>query len=819
MQSPTNPAPAHKPTLTDTVEAIEEAICHHVHYSLGKAWQNLSQRDLFVAVALAVRDRMVDKMFETAARYRKADAKRLYYLSMEFLIGRLLGTNMQNLGLLEVCQEALLRMGVDLEELREGESDPALGNGGLGRLAACFLDSLATLGMPGYGYGINYDYGLFKQEIENGYQREKPDLWRTHGAVWQIERPDEACMVPVYGKIDYSCGEPRWVDWRVVVGIPADIPIVGYGGKTVNYLRLFSARSSDEFDMQIFQQGDYLRAVEQKIASESISKVLYPSDAVKAGRELRLLQEYFLVACSMRDIFRRYLKSHTTFDAFPAQVAIQLNDTHPALAVAECMRLLLDDHRLPWETAWELTQAVMAYTNHTLLPEALEKWPVALLEYVLPRHLHIIYDINARFLQHAATTWPGDFERLRHLSLIEEGPQKQVRMAHLAVVGSHAINGVAALHSELLKTALMPDFYQLWPERFTNKTNGVTQRRWLLKANPLLADVLCSTIGDGWITNLEELRALEPYAQDRGFQRSFLDIKQANKVRLAKLIQETTQICVDPQALFDIQVKRIHEYKRQLLNVMRIIHEYLCLVEDQIDPVVPRTYVFAGKAAPGYWAAKQIIKLINNVSQVINNDPRVRGQIKVVFMPDYRVLLAEKIIPAADLSEHISTAGTEASGTSNMKFAMNGALTIGTLDGANIEIMEEVEKENIFIFGLKAQEIQELRAHGSYDPHAYYVRSPAIRRVVDAFTSNLFCPDEPGLFTWIARALLEEGDRYFHLADLPAYIETQHAIGEAYKHPMTWARKAILNVARIGKFSSDRTVLEYAQDIWHIQQF
>jgi starch phosphorylase len=819
MQSPTNPAPVHQPTLTDTVEAIEEAICHHVHYSLGKAWQSLSKRDLFVAVALAVRDRMVDKMFETAARYRKADAKRLYYLSMEFLIGRLLGTNMQNLGLLDVCQEALLRMGVDLEELRESESDPALGNGGLGRLAACFLDSLATLGMPGYGYGINYDYGLFKQEIENGYQREKPDLWRTHGTVWQIERPDEACMVPVYGSIDYSHGEPRWVDWRVVVGMPADIPIVGYGGKTVNYLRLFSARSSDEFDMQIFQQGDYLRAVEQKIASETISKVLYPSDAVEAGRELRLLQEYFLVACSIRDIFRRYLKSHTTFDAFPTQIAIQLNDTHPALAVAECMRMLLDEHRLPWETAWELTQAVMAYTNHTLLPEALEKWPVALLEYVLPRHLQIIYDINTRFLQHAATTWPGDLERLRRMSLIEEGSQKQVRMAHLAVVGSHAVNGVAVLHSELLKTSLMPDFYQLWPERFTNKTNGVTQRRWLLKANPLLADLLCHTIGDDWITNLEELRALEPYAQDRGFQCSFMQIKQVNKERLAKLIQETTQICVDPHTLFDIQVKRIHEYKRQLLNVMRIIHEYLCLLEDQIDPLMPRTYVFAGKAAPGYWAAKQIIKLINNVSQVINNDPRVRGQIKVVFMPDYRVLLAEKIIPAADLSEHISTAGTEASGTSNMKFAMNGALTIGTLDGANIEIMEEVGKENIFIFGLKAPEIQELRTHGSYDPHAYYVRSPAIRRVVDAFTSNLFCPDEPGLFTWIARALLEEGDRYFHLADLPAYIETQHAIDEAYKHPMAWARKAILNVARIGKFSSDRTVLEYARDIWHIQQF
>ena len=819
MQSHMYPAHVYNPALTDTVDGFEDAICHHVRYSLGKAWQSLSQRDLFVAVALAVRDRMVDKMFETAARYRKADAKRLYYVSMEFLIGRLLGTNLQNLGLLEVCQEALLRMGVDLEELRESESDPALGNGGLGRLAACFLDSLATLGMPGYGYGINYDYGLFKQEIDNGYQKEKPDLWRTHGTAWQIERPDDACIVPVYGSIDHSQGRPRWVDWRVVIGVPADIPIVGYGGRTVHYLRLFSARSSNEFDMQIFHQGDYLRAVEQKIASEIISKVLYPSDAVEAGRELRLMQEYFLVACAIRDIFRRYLKSHTTFDALPSQVAIQLNDTHPALAVAECMRMLLDEHGLPWETAWELTQAVTAYTNHTLLPEALEKWPVALLESVLPRHLQIIYDINNRFLKHLATMWPGDLDRMRRMSLIEEGPQKHVRMAHLAVVGSHAINGVAALHSELLKTSLMPDFYQLWPERFTNKTNGVTQRRWLLKANPLLADLLCSTIGDGWITNLDELRALEPYAQDRGLQHTFMDIKHANKERLAKMIQETTQIRVDPHALCDIQVKRVHEYKRQLLNVMRIIHEYLGLVEDGIEPTVPRTYVFAGKAAPGYWVAKQIIKLINNVSQVINNDPRVRDQMKVVFLPDYRVLLAEKIIPAADLSEHISTAGTEASGTSNMKFAMNGALTIGTLDGANIEIMEEVGKENIFIFGLKAQEIQALRAQGSYDPQEYYARYPAIRRVVDACTSNLFCPHEPGLFTWIARVLLEEGDRYFHLADLPAYIDTQLAVGEEYKQPLAWAQKAILNVARIGKFSSDRTVLEYARDIWHIQRF
>ena len=819
MQSPMHPLSGQVSPVTDTAAGLAEAIYRHVRYSLGQAWQSLSRRDLFVAVALAVRDHMVETMFETTVRYRQADAKHLYYVSMEFLIGRLLGTNLQNLELLEVCHDALLRMGVDLEELREEERDPGLGNGGLGRLAACFLDSLATLGMPGYGYGINYDYGLFRQEIDHGYQQEKPDLWRTHGMAWQIERPDEACSVPLYGSIESSQGVSRWVNWQVVIGVPADIPIVGYGGRTVNYLRLFSARAANAFDMQSFQQGDYVRAVEQKIAAEIISQVLYPSDAVEAGRELRLVQEYFLVACAMRDILRRYLHSHTTFDALPARVAIQLNDTHPAMAVVECMRLLLDEHGLPWERAWELTQAVMAYTNHTLLPEALEKWPVALLEYVLPRHLQIIYDINARFLKHVTTVWPGDLERMRRTSLIEEGTPKHIRMAHLAVVGSHAVNGVAAIHSELLKTALLADFYQLWPERFSNKTNGVTQRRWLLKANPLLARLLCRTIGMGWITNLDALRALEPYAGDEDFQHAFLDLKQANKVRLARTIQDTTQILVDPHTLFDIHSKRIHEYKRQLLNVMRIIHEYLRLVEDQVAPTVPRTYVFAGKAAPGYWAAKQIIKLIHNVSQVIQHDARVHGQITVVFIPDYRVSLAEKIIPAADLSEHISVAGTEASGTSNMKFAMNGALTIGTPDGANLEIMQEVGQENIFMFGLKAQEIQALQGQGGYDPREYYRRYAAVRRVVDALSSPLFCPHEPGLFTWIARALLDEGDRYFHLADLLPYMDTQHVIGEQFKYPPGWAHKAILNVARIGKFSSDRTVSEYARDIWHIEQF
>lgn len=818
MQSPTHPAYRPQPPACDTVETFEESICNHVRYSLGKVWQNLSQRDLFVAVALAVRDRLIDQMFETAARYRKADAKRLYYLSMEFLIGRLLGTNLQNLGLHTICEEALLRMGVDLEALCESESDPALGHGGLGRLAACMLDSMATLGMPGYGYGINYDYGLFKQTIDNGYQHETPDLWRTYGAAWQLERPDEFCRVPLYGRLDSSQGAPRWVEAREVIGIPADIPVVGYGGRTVNYLRLFAARSSADFDMQSFQQGEYLQAVAQQIASEAISKILYPSDAVDAGRELRLVQEYFLASCAVQDIMRRYLKSHVTFDEFPTQVAIHLNDTHPALAVAECMRLFLDEHGLEWDTAWHLTHTATAYTNHTLLPEALETWPVPLLERVLPRHLQIIYEINARFLQHVDHVTPGAPDRLRHLSLIEEGEPKRVRMTHLAVVGSHAINGVSALHSELLKTWLLPDFYQLWPGRFSNKTNGVTQRRWLLKANPSLAQLLNDTIGTAWITDLEALRGLEAHAPDRGLQRRFMDIKHDNKVRLAKLIAETTQTVIDPHALCDIQVKRIHEYKRQLLNILRIIHEYLGVVEDHVDPLVPRTYVFAGKAAPGYWEAKQLIKLIHNVSQVINNDPRVHGQIKVVFLPDYRVLLAEKIIPAADLSEHISLAGTEASGTSNMKFAMNGALTIGTFDGANIEIMEEVGKDNMFLFGLKAQEVLALQAPNAYDPRRLFQESTVIQRVIQALASNLFCPREPGLFTWIVRSLLDEGDRYKVLADLPAYIEMQHQVGETYKRPLLWTHKAMLNVARMGRFSSDRTVLEYARDIWHIQR-
>jgi starch phosphorylase len=809
--------------LEDSVSALEDSICQHVRYSLGKECHKLSGHDLFLAAALAVRDRLVERMLQTEERYQKADAKRLYYLSMEFLMGRSLGNNLSNLHILDNCQQALRKLEAELQEVEESEADAALGNGGLGRLAACFLDSLATLDMPGYGYGINYEYGLFQQEIDDGYQREKPDNWRAYGTPWEIERPDEACLVPIYGRIEHALDRsgqynPMWMDWKVLIGVPHDMPIVGYGGRTVNFLRLYSAKSSHDFDMRIFNEGDYLRAVEQKIASETVSKVLYPSDSMVAGQELRLVQEYFLVACAIRDIVSRYLKNHETLDKFPSKVAIQLNDTHPALAVAELMRMLVDENDLPWDTAWEITQATLGYTNHTLLTEALEKWPVSLFEYILPRHLQIIFEINRRFLEHVASLWPGDDERLRRMSIIEEGEQKQVRVAHLAIVGSHSVNGVSALHTELVKTKLVPDFHQLWPGRFNNKTNGVTQRRWLLKANPLLAHLISKTIGDGWITDLGKLKALESYAEDDKFQREFRNIKRSNKEALAASIKETTGAIVDPGSLFDIQVKRIHEYKRQLLNVMRIIHEYLCLIEDRQEPNVPRTYIFAGKAAPGYWVAKQIIKLINSVARIVNNDPAVKGLIKVVFIPDYRVSLAEKSIPAADLSEQISMAGKEASGTGNMKFAMNGALTIGTLDGANIEIMEEVGNENIFIFGLKAEEIQTMRSQGSYNPWDYYHRNPSAKRLMDSFNSNLFCPQEPGLFSWIHQAILDHGDEYFHMADLPSYIEAQEKAGAEFKNLAVWARKAILNVARIGKFSSDRTIREYAREIWNIEK-
>ncbi len=805
----------------NTVRGLRESILYHVRYSLGKPTDELSEDDMFLAVSLSVRDRMVDRMLETEERYEKADAKRLYYLSMEFLMGQSLNNNLSNLGILDLCREVVAEMGFDLEKIQEREPDAALGNGGLGRLAACFLDSLATMDMPGYGYGINYEYGLFKQEINNGYQNEKPDHWLASGTPWEIERANEACIVPLFGRIEHAQDRdgnynPMWMDWQVIIGVPHDMPIVGYGGQTVNFLRLYSARASRDFDMQIFNDGDYYRAVEQKIASETISKVLYPSDSVEAGRELRLIQEYFLVACTIRDIVRRYLRNHDTFEGFSSKVAIQLNDTHPALTVVELMRILIDENDLSWEDAWETTVATLGYTNHTLLPEALERWPVSLIEKVLPRHLQIICEINSRFLKQVESIRSGDGDPFRTISIIEEGESKQVRMANLAIVGSHSVNGVAEIHSELIKSSLVPDFHEIWPEKFNNKTNGVTPRRWLVSANPMLADLLNRTIGDAWIKDLYRLRELEAYAGGEGFQAEFMKVKRSNKERLAKIILDTSRIKVDPDSLFDVQIKRIHEYKRQLLNVMHIIHEYLCIIEDSKLPIVPRTYVFAGKAAPGYWTAKQLIKLINNIRWVVNEDPRVKGLIKVVFVPNYRVSLAEKVIPAADLSEQISTAGKEASGTGNMKFAMNGALTIGTLDGANIEIMEEVGKENIFIFGLNIDEIREMRRQNSYNPWDYYSGNSDIKRVMDSFRSDLFCKKEPALFRWIYDTILSHGDQYFHLADLPSYLEAQKRIDNEYKEPSKWTQKAILNVARVGKFSSDRTISEYAREIWNI---
>ena len=803
-------------------DVLREAIARHIRYTLVRRDQNLSPAELLMPVSLAVRDQLVDRMLLTGQRYRASGAKRLYYLSMEFLMGRILGDTLCNMRLTELMRAVLSDMGINLDDVLESEADAGLGNGGLGRLAACFLESLATMGMPGFGYGIDYEYGLFRQEIFNGFQREKPDRWKGNGTPFQIQRPEEAIVIPLYGRVDNarnSEGNYRqsWTDFQVVVGVPNDMPVAGYNADTVNFLRLFQARSSEDFDIEIFNRGDYIRAVEQKIGSENISRVLYPSDSVVAGKELRLVQEYFLVACAVRDIVRRYLSDHEGFDRFPQKVAIQMNDTHPALAVSELMRVLIDDHHLEWDHAWDITQQTLAYTNHTLLPEALEKWGVSLVERVLPRHMQIIFGINHQFLRSlSAYSWV-DGEKLRKMSIIEEGHEKHINMATLAIVGSHAVNGVSALHSELIKTSLVPEFYKLWPAKFSNKTNGVAPRRWILKANPLLSRLLCETIGDSWITGLEHLRELERHAGDPEFQAQFAGVKQQNKVKLARIIQEQTGVIADPSSMFDVQIKRIHEYKRQLLNVLRVIYDYLGVVEDGEPVAVPRTVIFAGKAAPGYWAAKQIIKLIHNVADVVNKDPRVKRALRVCFLPDYRVSLAESIIPAADLSEQISTAGMEASGTGNMKLMMNGAVTVATYDGANIEILEQVGEENIYIFGLRAQDVEEMKRNNSYNPREYYERDPKIKRVFDCFLNDRFSPNEPGLFRWIFDELINRGDRFFHLADLPHYIAANQEINRDFLDLPKWRRMSILNTARSPFFSSDRTIAEYARDIWHIR--
>jgi starch phosphorylase len=806
--------PAHK----SLIESIE----YHLRYTVARPREEATKQDVLHALAHSVRARLIDGLFKTEKRVHERGAKRLVYLSAEFLIGQSLRNNLFNLGLLKEAEQATQALGFDLSEIVDAETDAPLGNGGLGRLAACFMESLATLGMPAYGFGINYQFGLFKQEIENGYQKERPDQWLCDNSPWLIERSVETCHIPLYGRIESGqdrsgCYNPMWVDWQVIVGVPHDVPVAGYGGLTVNYLRLYSARASDEFDMQIFNEGDYVRAVERKIAMETVSKVLYPSDAAASGKELRLIQEYFMVACALRDTVRQFCKDSPGMgmEHLHEYVTFQMNDTHPALVVAELMRLLVDEFALSWGTAWIVTISACGYTNHTLLPEALEKWPVSLLERVLPRHLQIIYEINQRFLAEVHARFPGDSDRTARMSLISETGEREVRMANLAIVGSHSVNGVAALHSELVKTRLVPDFYEMWPDRFNNKTNGVTHRRWLASCNPDLGKLIHGTLGEGWITNYSSIRGLEAHAHEDAFQREFLGIKQRNKEQLAHIIRSTEQVTVDPNSLFDIQVKRMHEYKRQLLNTMHVMHSYLGLVDEGKKPAVPRTHIFAGKAAPGYWMAKLIIKLINNIAEVVNNDPRTQGLMKVVFMRDYRVSLAEKIIPAADLSEQISTAGMEASGTGNMKFAMNGALTIGTLDGANVEILEEVGTDNIYIFGLKTKEIEAQRS--TYNPWTCYHSSPLVRRVIDALAENRFCADDPGLFQPIITSLLQHGDFYFNLADFDSYVAAQERVSLDFQSPSLWAQKAILNVAGSGKFTSDRTVSEYAREIWGIE--
>jgi starch phosphorylase len=789
-----------------------------LRYHFTKGIANATPEELFRSAAATLRPILVDGLLETSRRFQSSGAKSVYYVSMEFLLGRSLANNLQNLGLYSVVADAFSSLGVQLPDVLEAEPDAALGNGGLGRLAACFLDSLASLHMPGYGYGINYEFGLFRQEFQDGRQKENPDYWASARSPWLIERLDESVVIPLYGRVEHSCDRngnynPMWLDWQVLISVPHDVPIVGNGGGTVNFLRLFSARASDEFDIGIFNAGDYLRAVEQKIQSETVSKVLYPSDSIAKGQELRLIQEYFLVASAVRDIVRRHLSRHSSLRDLASGAAIQLNDTHPALTVAELMRTLVDEHALAWDEAWEITQATCSYTNHTLMPEALERWSVSLVEKVLPRHLQIIYEINHRFLREVECKWPGDTGRQNRMSLIEETPVRMVRMANLAIVGSHAVNGVAAIHSELVKSDLVPDFYSLFPERFSNKTNGITPRRWLMHANPDLCAFIDDRIGEDWRLDLSRIAELDAFAEDVASQRAFLEVKERNKNRLAGVIAGKTGIFVDTQAMFDVQIKRMHEYKRQLLHALGIIDEYLRIVEDNQTPVSPRVHIFGGKAAPGYFAAKLIIKLIHNIASVVNADPRTRGALKVVFLPDYKVSLAEVIIPAADLSEQISTAGTEASGTGNMKLALNGALTIGTLDGANIEILDAVGHDNMFIFGLRTDEVAKLRAQG-YNPRHNYEENPRIRRIVDSLFR--FSQDEPGIFDPIRRILLDDGDHYMHLADLPSYLDAQHESGVQFSDRLEWSQKAIRNVARVSRFSSDRTIHEYASAIWNI---
>lgn len=800
--------------FTGTKDALYE---RHLIFDHVLDPERATQYEQFEAMARSVRDVISQRWLKTQATYEEKNPKRVYYLSMEFLLGRSLINNVTNALLGPLTLEAMQKRGLDPLVLAESEPDAGLGNGGLGRLAACFIDSMATLQIPGMGYGLRYEYGIFKQTIRDGWQCEQPDNWLRRPDPWEVARLEDAVEVKLNCSFELQAGALKPVLGRpsTLLGIPFDRPVIGYGGKTINTLRLWAAGTPDYFDFQQFSRGDFVGALAETLGAESLTRVLYPDDSTSMGQGLRFMQEYFLVACSLADLIRRFRRAHDDWSLLPEQVAIQLNDTHPAMAVPELMRILLDDAHLGWEQAWDLTQRSLAYTNHTLLPEALEKWPLRWFETVLPRLGDIVCEINRRFLDTVRGRFPGDKGRVERVSLIEEGANRKVRMANLAIVGSHSTNGVAAIHSELLRTMTVRDLAEIFPARFNNKTNGVTPRRWLLTCNPALAGIISDAVGDGWITDLGLLAKLKPLAEDQSFREAFRKAKRDTKVRFAKWLKSQVGEAVDPESMFDCQVKRIHEYKRQLLNALHIVILYNRLRENPSLDFTPRTFFFAGKAAPAYHLAKLVIKFINNLAGTINGDPAVKGRLKVLFLPDYCVSLAEHLIPASDVSEQISTAGYEASGTSNMKFMMNGALTIGTRDGATIEMAAEAGEENFFLFGLSAEEV--VSSRGWYNPRWHYQNEPETRAALDLISSDYFSRNEPGTFTPIYDTLLAHGDFYMHLADLTAYSRTHEALGRLYLDQEAWANKAILNVAGSGKFSSDRTIAEYAADVWNVK--
>ncbi|XP_077536477.1 glycogen phosphorylase-like [Haemaphysalis longicornis] len=807
----------------ENVANFKKAFNRHVHYTLVKDRNVATPRDYYFALAHTVKDHLVGRWIRTQQHYYEKDPKRVYYLSLEYYMGRSLTNTMVNLGIQNACDEALYQMGLDIEELEEIEEDAGLGNGGLGRLAACFLDSMATLGLAAYGYGIRYEYGIFTQKITNGEQTEVPDDWLRFGNPWEKARPEYMIPVNFYGRVEQSDKGFKWVDTQVVFAMPYDSPIPGFRNNVVNTMRLWSCKSPINFNLRFFNTGDYIQAVMDRNLAENISRVLYPNDNVFEGKELRLKQEYFMVAATLQDIVRRYKSSkfgqtapvRTQMDQIPDKVAIQLNDTHPALAIPELIRILVDIEGLDFTKALELTTKVCAYTNHTVLPEALERWPCSMLHNILPRHLQIIFEINARFLAEVSKKFPNDTDRLRRMSLVEEGGEKKINMAHLAIVCSHKINGVAQIHSDILKKDLFKDFYEMYPDRFLNKTNGITPRRWLLLCNPSLADLIADKIGEDWIVHLDQLTKLRSLVNDKTFLRDLQKVKQENKMRLCEYLQKTTGLKLNPASMFDMQVKRIHEYKRQLLNCLHIITLYNRIKANPTAPFVPRTIMVGGKAAPGYHIAKQIIKLIIAVGNVVNHDPVVGDKLKVLYLENYRVSLAEKIIPAADLSEQISTAGTEASGTGNMKFMLNGALTIGTLDGANVEMREEMGPENIFIFGMNEEEVEALKKRG-YNAWDYYNRLPEAKQAIDQINSGFFSPSNPNLFHDLTNVLLNH-DRFFLLADYEAYVKCQERVSAMYTNQEEWTKMALLNIASSGKFSSDRTICEYAREIWGVE--